>query len=138
MGVVTHAEITDNRNQKVLEKIFKLIHQTGKPAGFVTHHPFKILGWINRLNLDFEIVMVPLNMVGAFMDSKPEELVKILVEMDKFVVAKKVLAAGSLNPKLALKYVAGLGCVDAVAIGVSFEVEVEETFTHAKNFLVNL
>ncbi len=137
VGILVHAEITDNPNQKIVEDCFRFIRKTGRLTGFATHEPFKTLNRIQKLNLDYDIVMVPLNITGTFMDSKPEELIKILKglrERGKFIIAKKVLAAGNLKPKEALEYVAKTGCVDAVVVGIASEEEIVETFTYAKRF----
>lgn len=136
VAIVAHGDIADLRDEKLLERTIEAIHEAGRPAGFASHQPFKTLNWARRLSLDYEIVMVPLNVLGAFMDSKPEDLVKLLEESEKFVIAKKVLAAGSLPPTEALPYVAGLTCVDSVALGISSDREAEETIALARSLFV--
>ena len=135
VAMVAHAEIADLRDRRALEAVLNAIHRTGRPAGFASHRPFRTLGWAEGLGLDYEILMVPMNASGAFMDCKPEKLAALLERLGKLVIAKKALAAGSLPPAEALAYVAGLRCVDSVALGVASDREAEETMSLAKELL---
>lgn len=132
IAMIAHAEIADLGDREAIEEVLDAIHGTGRPAGLASHKPFRTLSWLEGSGLGYEILMVPLNAAGAFMDCRPEELAALLKRLGKIVIAKKVLAAGSLPPHRALSYVAGLGCVDSVALGVASEREVDETMALAK------
>lgn len=132
VAMIAHAEVADLGDPETLETILDAIRGTGRPAGLASHKPFRTLSRLEGIGLRYEILMVPMNPAGAFMDCRPEELAALLKRLGKFVIAKKVLAAGSLPPAKALPYVAGLDCVNSVALGVSSEREVEETMALAK------
>ncbi|MEM2735916.1 MAG: hypothetical protein QXV45_06545 [Candidatus Bathyarchaeia archaeon] len=135
VAMIAHAEIADLRDRETLEGILNAIHETGRPAGLASHKPFRTLSWLEGLGLKHEILMVPVNAAGAFMDCRPEGLAALLKRLGKFVIAKKALAAGSLPPAEALTYVASLDCVNSVALGVASEKEVDETMALAKRLL---
>ncbi len=100
-------------------------------AGLVTHKPFSTLSWLLKTNIDVDILMLPINKMGMFMDSSSNKISSLIMRIGKPVIGKKVLAAGHLHPREALTYVAKLGCVDVVALGIASEKEAEETFRAA-------
>lgn len=99
VAVLLHAELVDRCNKYVLRELFKKIKLRGYLSGFATHQPLKTLSWIRNTNLEYDIVMVPLNFAGEFIDGELEKLVEILRELGRFTIAKKVLAAGRLEPR---------------------------------------
>ena len=127
-SMLLHGEVTDSRNQQVIRFLLDKIKETGSSAGLATHRPLRTLNWLYERELDFDVIMVPLNRAGLFMDGEVERVAEALKGLGKPVIAKKTLAAGRLPPEEALRYVADLGCVDVVAIGVASEEEAEETF----------
>ena len=135
IAMIAHAGIADRRDPRALGRVLGAIRGAGRPAGFASHEPFKTLSWAEGAGLEYEIVMIPMNAAGAFMDCGPEELAGLLRRLGKFAIAKKVLAAGSLPPARAIAYVAGLDCIQSVALGVASEREVEETMALAKGLL---
>ncbi|MGP3667385.1 MAG: hypothetical protein ACKD6N_00800 [Candidatus Bathyarchaeota archaeon] len=135
VAILLHAEVADRCNENLFKNLLREIQFKGYLTGFATHQPLKTLSWIKNTNLEYDIVMTPLNITGEFIDGKLEDLIKILKELDRFVIAKKVLAAGKLKPKDALEYIARLNCVNAVALGVTSEREIEETLVLAKKIL---
>lgn len=126
-ATLLHAEVTDSRDVERIGPQLDAIRETGSLAGLATHRPLSTLNWLMGAGLDIDAVMLPLNMVGRFMDSGPEEVVEAIRSLDKPVIVKKTLAAGALDPEEALTYLARLKCVHAVAVGVASEKEAEET-----------
>ncbi|MFQ6074459.1 MAG: hypothetical protein ACE5KC_04485, partial [Candidatus Bathyarchaeia archaeon] len=82
-----------------------------------------------------DLLMLPFNRIGMFMDASPAKVAEGVRRFGKPVIGKKVLAAGYLSPKDALVYVGRVGCLDVVALGVASEEEAKETFTEAVNML---
>jgi len=68
------------------------------------------------------------------MDWTVEEAVKILRRLGKFVTVKKALAAGSVSPSEAFRFLSQLGCVDSVAVGLASVEEVRETVPKALKY----
>jgi len=134
-AMILHGEITDTRSLKAVSQLLRKIHEKGKLAGLATHQPYRTLNWLLQSELDYDIIMLPLNREGIFMDSEPAKIVELLRLSSKIVVAKKVLAAGRINPHEALEYIAGLGFIDVVTVGVASEDEAVETFSTAKEVL---
>jgi len=131
VAMLLHGELTDKRDSKKISELLNQIHATNCLAGLATHKPLSTLNWLLKADLDVDLLMLPFNRLGMFMDAKPMEVAKAIKRVGKPIIGKKVLAAGQLSPKDALKYVAELGCVNVVALGVASEKEAEETFTVA-------
>jgi len=132
-GVLIHASVTDRRDEKAIKDLLSRCRELGVPVGFVTHRPREVLGWLSE-RFDFELVMVPINPVGMFMDWTVEEAVQTLRELGRFVIAKKTLAAGMVSPSEAFRFLSGLGCVDSVAVGLASVREVRETVPEALKY----
>ncbi len=107
------------------------MHAAGCLAGLATHKPFSTLNWLLEAGLDIDLLMLPFNKLGMFMDADPVRVAEAIKRLGKPVIGKKILAAGYLSPQEALTYVVQMGCVDLVALGVASEQEVKETFTAA-------
>lgn len=135
IAILLHAEIADRCNEAILKDLFRRVRLKGYLTGFATHQPLKTLSWIKDTNLEYDIIMTPLNFTGEFVDGKLEDLIEILKGLGKFIIAKKVLAAGKLKPKEALEYIAKLNFINAVALGVVSEKEIKETLMLAKKLL---
>lgn len=130
-ALLLHGEVTDSRDEGRIGSLLDLIREAGAMAGLATHRPLSTLDWLSRGNLDVDVLMLPFNMMGYFMDGRPEEVIRAIRSLGKPVIAKKTLAAGTLDPEGALTYVADAGCVHAVAVGVASEEEAEETLAEA-------
>ena len=127
VALLLHGELADKRNQKVGE-LLNNIHDAGYLAGLATHSPSSTLSWLCNSDLDIDLVMVPFNRLGMFMDDTSEKIVELIKLLGKPVIGKKVLAAGRIQPRDALEFVLESGCIDFVALGVASEREAEETF----------
>lgn len=134
VSMLLHGEVTDSKNTHAIRSLLDKIGETESLTGLVTHRPLQTLNWLHRVKLKFDMIMVPLNRAGLFMDAEAGEIVEALKRLEKPVIAKKTLAAGRLLPEEALKYVANLDCVDIVAIGIASEKEAEETFSIALKY----
>ena len=130
-AMILHGELTDGRDLRKISDLLDEIRSAGCLAGLVTHQPLSTLKWLMGAKPDFDLLMLPFNKLGMFMDASPQEIAKAIERIHKPVIGKKVLAAGYLKPQEALEYVARLGCIDAVALGVASEREADETFTAA-------
>ena len=131
VAMLLHGEITDRRNSKEILELLNKVHAAGCLAGLVTHKPLSTLNWLPKTDLDIDLLMVPFNKLGMFMDADPVKVAEAIRRLGKPIIGKKVLAAGYLPPKDALTYVAQSGCIDIVALGVASEQEAKETFTAA-------
>jgi len=131
VAMLLHGELTDKRDSRKIQELLNQIHATNCLAGLATHKPLSTLNWLLKVDLGVDLLMLPFNRLGMFMDGKPLEVAKAIKRVGKPVIGKKVLAAGQLSPKDALTYVAELGCINIVALGVASEKEAEETFTTA-------
>jgi hypothetical protein len=131
VAMLPHGEITDRRNSREILELLNNIHAAGYLAGLVTHEPLSTLNWLLKTDLDIDLLMIPFNKLGIFMDADPMRIAEVIKRLGKPVIGKKVLAAGYLPPKDALTYVAQSGCIDIVALGVASEQEAKETFTAA-------
>lgn len=135
-AILLHASITDQYNWDLLGEKLDEIKGTGAISGLVTHMPFKTTSELldSPILDDFQIYAVPVNRLGYLMDCDthgPEDRAKLrelLLNLDKTVMAKKVLAAGIMTPDDAFDYLKTLDFVDMVAVGIASEAEAEETF----------
>ena len=132
-AILIHGSVTDRRDEKTLRSLLRKCGETGVPVGFVTHKPKETLGWLSE-RFDFDVVMVPINPAGRFMDWTVEEAAETLRRLGKFVIAKKALAAGSVPPSEAFRFLSQLGCVDSVAVGLASVEEVRETVAEALKY----
>jgi len=128
VAVLLHGALTDQRKTRQISELLNNIYATNRLAGLVTHKPYSTLNWLFEVELDFDIVMLPFNKIGRFMDSEPKKVAELAKKLGKLIIGKKVLAAGRITPREALKFVVEMGCLDAVALGVASETEAEETF----------
>jgi hypothetical protein len=131
VAMLLHGQITDRRNTREIEKLLNEVHATNCLAGLATHFPSSTLNWLKEASLDVDLVMLPFNQMGMFMDAEPTKIAEKIRRLRKPIIGKKVLAAGYLHPKDALNYVAKQGCIDIVALGVASEKEAEETLSAA-------
>lgn len=131
VAMLLHGEITDKRNSKRILELLNKVHAADCLAGLVTHNPLSTLNWLLKTDLDPDLLMVPFNKLGMFMDADPVKVAEPIKKLGKPIIGKKVLAAGYLPPEDALTYVAQSGCIDIVALGVASEQEAKETFTAA-------
>jgi len=131
VAMLVHGEITDERRLQKVSELLNEIRAANCLAGLTTHKPFSTLNWLLKTELDVDLVMLPFNRLGMFMDSTPAKTAEAIRKLGKPVIGKKVLAAGYLSPKDALTYIAEHGCIQMAALGVASEKEAKETFAAA-------
>jgi hypothetical protein len=135
-AMLLHAMITDKYDWEFIkEKLYK-INDQGSLSGLVTHLPFHTTQKIVKspiLDL-FDIYMAPVNRLGYLMDcesyleNERSQYRNLMIELDKTIIAKKVLAAGIMTPEDGFDYLKTLDFVDMVAVGIASEEEAIETF----------
>ena len=129
--VFLHGMITDRLDLKSIEKWLKDIRNIGLIPGCATHKPGRVLPVLIQSGLDIQAYMVPFNREGAFMDCKPDALIKILDSIEKPVIAKKTLAAGRLSPSVGLPFVAQYVQIEGLALGIASREEMKTSFSIA-------
>ena len=70
------------------------------------------------------------------MDGKPDEIIAILEEKNKHVIAMKTLAAGEIEPETAFQYITNHN-ICAVTIGMVTKEQAEESTRIALKSLIN-
>lgn len=135
-SMLLHADVTDNMDWNFIEEKLQLIKDEKVVSGLVTHMPFKITANLLKspiLDL-FDLYMVPVNKLGYLMDcdtygiDERINLNNMIKDLKKTVIAKKVLAAGILQPREAFDYLKTANFVDIVTIGIASVKEAQETF----------
>jgi len=131
VAMLLHGQVTDAKNIREISQLLNEVHAANCLAGLTTHKPYSTLKWLPETELDIDLLMLPFNKLGMFMDANPTKIAEAIRKLHKPVIGKKVLAAGYLPPQDAFTYVAKLGCIDIVAVGIASEKEAEETLTAA-------
>ncbi|RLE73432.1 MAG: hypothetical protein DRJ37_00175 [Thermoprotei archaeon] len=132
IGLV-HGMLTTPRSLREVGRHLRLIEEADIIPGVALHN-ISALEAILKEYPQIEVVMAPVNIEGIFMNNKEKSL-ELLEKSGRFIIAKKVLGAGRIEPERALKYVFSLSFVKSVAIGVASRKEAEETFTIAWRIL---
>ncbi len=127
-AVLLHASRVDGRPPEDVAEELDRLRDHWNVVGFATHEPHVTLPEWEGTDVRVDVYMVPLNPMGAFMGDR-ETVESIVRESKALVVAKKVLAAGRLEPSEAIPYAAELA--DALALGVTSRREAEETLSLA-------
>jgi len=137
VALLLHGAITDSKNTKRISELLNRIHASNCLAGLVSHRPYMMLQWLQKAGLtaDVDLLMLPFNKLGMFMDAKPAVLVQEMARVNKPVIGKKVLAAGYLTPKDAFRFIAENKRINMIAVGIASIREAEETFTAAATLL---
>ena len=134
IAALIHGSITSSKMYGEIERELKLIKDHGMIPGVALHRIDVLNELLDRFP-DIEVVMAPVNYAGYMMGDRENSL-KILGSCGRFIIAKKVLAAGKLDVRRALKYVFSIPYIKSVAVGVSSEREAEETFNTAYKVLI--
>lgn len=133
--------ITDSYDWELLEEILTEIKKQGSFAGLITAYPFKTTKkLIDSPILDlFDFYMIPVNKLGymmdieSFMEEERKKLANLLNDIDKKIIANKILACGIQMPEEAFNFLKTLDYVDMVAIGIASEREAEFDFELLNN-----
>lgn len=140
--VLLHEIVTDMALALDLEWVFKFymdfMHNRDIKPGFNTRNfPYlinKFKEW--NVELDDTVIAAPFNKVGFQMNPSKTECEKALANLSETeTIAISILAAGYLNPREAIEYIAGLSHIKGVAVGVSKERHAHETFPLLRDVL---
>ena len=134
--------ITDAYDWRLTSKILNKINDAGSLSGLVTAFPSKTSDLLPD-NLDmnlFDFYMIPYNSLSYMMDisafnaSQRQEFIEKIVNLNKKIIATRILAAGVLKPKEAFTFFKSADFVDAICMGVASVGEASEDFTLLKEF----
>ncbi|MEM4700460.1 MAG: hypothetical protein QXT74_05935 [Candidatus Nezhaarchaeales archaeon] len=134
-AAAVHGSVTDSMDLGVVSEQLSMVREQGLKAGLALHAPARGLSWLARTNLKVDFLMIPLNKLGAFMDSPPSRVYELALKVGVPIVAMKVLAAGRLPPREGVEFVLSLDPPPSMAIGVASVEEARETFREASNLL---
>lgn len=134
--------IVDGYDWRLTSKILSRIKDAGSLSGLITAFPSRTTDLLkDNLDLDlFDFYMIPLNAISYMMDisafkaSEWEEFRQKIVELDKNIIATRVLAAGVLKPKEAFEFYKKLDYVDLITLGVASKDEAKEDFSLLKEY----
>lgn len=133
-AMLLNGDLTDSHNLSKISELLNQIHRAGSLAGVVTHAPLFTLTWLQKTDLGIDMIMLPFNKLGKFMDSTPEKVLETARRINKPLIGMKMLAAGDLTPREGLEYVFQKG-LKIMAIGIASEAEAIETFSIANELL---
>lgn len=127
--------IVDGYDWNLTSEILEEINQNSC-SGLITSFPNKTTALIKD-NLDselFDFYMIPLNKLAYMMDipsflpSEKDEFAESIMELDKKVIASRVLAAGIQMPEEAFNFIETLDFVDLITVGVASKQEAKQDF----------
>lgn len=135
-AMLLHAMITDQGDWEFIAQNLDLIKEAKSTPGLVTHRPFHTTSKLLESPVKdlFDLYMIPVNRLGYLMDCEQNleeersQLRKMVIELEKTIIGKKLLAAGIMTPHDASEYLKTLDYVDMVALGIASEKEAQETF----------
>lgn len=138
-AVVLHGHIADlalvNDNRKVFDVYCDFIRNSFKSEPFIATHNFgRSLPKYEEWNLDIRGIHTSFNKKGFMMRPTASVCEELLEKTNKYILAKKILAGGSLSPEEAFQYVKGKN-IPSVVIGLGSVQEVYHTVTIAKSAL---
>ena len=134
--------ITDSQDWKLISKMLSEINNAGSLSGLATAFPSKTADLIKD-NLDlnlFDFYMIPFNSlsymmdISAFNSAQREEFKQKLIDLDKKVIATRILAAGILKPKDAFEFFKNIDYIDLICMGVASVDEAKEDFSLLKQY----
>lgn len=134
--------ITDGYDWRLTSKILNRINDTGSLSGLVTAFPSKTSDLLSdNMDMDlFDFYMIPLNSISYMMDisafnaSQRQGFVDKILNLNKKIIATRILAAGVLKPKEAFAFYKNVDYVDAICMGVAKVSEAKEDFELLKEY----
>jgi len=134
--------IVDAYDWNLTSKILTEINNSGSLSGLVTAFPSRTASLLPD-NIDmglFDFFMIPFNSLSYMMDisafnaSQREDFKQKLLNLNKKIIATRVLAAGVLQTKEAFTFFKSIDYIDAISIGVAKVEEASEDFSLLKEF----
>lgn len=134
--------ITDGYDWALTSRILNRINDSGALSGLVTAFPSKTSDLLaDNLDMDlFDFYMIPYNSLSYMMDisafnaSQRQEFIDKIKNLNKKIIATRILAAGVLKPKEAYTFYKNVDFVDAICIGVAKVSEAREDFELLKEY----
>ena len=134
--------ITDGYDWRLTSKILNRINGTGSLSGLVTAFPSKTSDLLlDNIDMDlFDFYMIPLNSISYMMDisafnaSQRQEFVDKILNLNKKIIATRILAAGVLKPEEAFAFYKNVDYVDAICMGVAKVSEAKQDFELLKEY----
>lgn len=138
-AVILHGHIADlalvNDNRKVFDVYCDFIRHSFKSEPFIATHNFgRSLPKYEQWNLDITGVHTSFNKKGFMMRPTASVCEELLEKTNKYILAKKILAGGTLSPEEAFEYIKGKN-IPSVVIGLGSVQEVYHTVAVAKSAL---
>ena len=129
--------IVDAYDWKLTSKILTEINNVGVLSGLITAFPSRTTDIIkDNLDMDlFDFYMIPYNSLSYMMDisafnaSQRQEFIQKVVDLNKKIIATRIMAAGVLKPKEAFEFYKNVDFVDLISIGVASCDEAKEDFS---------
>lgn len=134
--------ITDAHDWRLTSKILERINDSGSLSGISTSFPSRtsdLLADNIDMNL-FDFYMIPYNSLSYMMDisafnaSQRQEFIEKVSNLNKKIIATRILAAGVLKPKEAFTFYKNVDFVDAICMGVAKVEEAREDFELLKEY----
>lgn len=134
--------ITDAYDWGLTSRILNRINDAGALSGLVTAFPSKTSDLLpDNLDMDlFDFYMIPYNSLSYMMDisafnaSQRLEFIEKIKNLNKKIIATRILAAGVLKPKEAFTFYSNVDFVDAICMGVAKVEEASEDFDLLKEY----
>ena len=134
--------IVDGYDWNLTSKILSKIKETGSLSGLITAFPSRTTDLLkDNLDMDlFDFYMIPFNSISYMMDisafkaSEREEFKQKILDLNKKIIATRVLAAGVLKPKEAFEFYKNIDYVDLITLGVASTDEAREDFSLLKEY----
>ena len=95
--------------------------------GYITMNMPALLDALNSVGIQNPIICSSINKIGFRMSGGKQIYERYLQEKEFRPIAMQVLAAGALNPKEAIEYLAQFPKIESVLFGASSRVHIEET-----------
>jgi hypothetical protein len=135
-SMLLHAVTTDKKDWDFVGGKLQEVKDANAIPGLVTHMPFQTTSSLMESPIIdlFNLYMVPVNKLGYLMDcdtygtEERIQLHEMIVNLDKTIIGKKILAAGILQPEEAFNYLKSVDFIDIIALGIASENEAYETF----------
>jgi hypothetical protein len=125
--VSVHAQFCDENDSR-LNGWIDMIRDAGAKPAASTHSPGSAIPLLDELG--FEAYLAPVNTLGYGMEPDVESTRKALERTRNAIIAIKPLAAGKVSPERSVfEYI--YRYADSIAVGITSEEEMEETYSIA-------
>ena len=134
--------ITDAYKWSLTSKILNSINDSGSLSGIVTAFPYRTTDLLkDNIDVDlFDFYMIPLNSFAYMMDTpsflkaQREEFRSRILDLNKKIIACRILSAGIQMPQEAFTFLNNLDFVDLITFGVASEEEIKKDMEVLKSF----